>query len=530
MLDFLFITSPSNARNPHPPYYYLSLCAYLRQKGLSVKIIDTKGGDRPQDLAKHQSAIRELVKTNPSRFVGLAAFHSDYPMVMSLGKIVKEEQPNTTLLVGNAHSTINPEDFIYGGSPFDIAILGEGEETCYELWKEWPKNFGAVTTANNVRGWPEYFEMKNIKGIAFLGGQSHNEFIKTEPRPFMDLRDLPMPAYDLVDMDYYLNPQKLIIRRIYTSMIAVFAGRGCPYAGNACDFCAANVVWKANIGKTARLRPVDNVIEEINHLVDKYDVDFIYLFDDMFGMSKQWMEEWFEKKRTEIDNPFYTLPYACQTRVNLVTEEMVKGLKASGCIQIDLGIESGSQKLLDRVNKKITLDQIRNAVSLCHKYKIRSFATMLLNLPGETEKDLKDTWNFLKEIKLSAGAIWSICTAYPGTKMYENLFEPKLQKEEYHLLKNNRLDPLNRFRLAEHNLDLEQLWVQFNKKFLATPFFERMWCLKPFQSLYWKAIWNSKRFWTYIWCWSKDIPKTAFIWISHTLRIYRWLKKIQYHE
>lgn len=522
MLDFLFITSPTNARNPHPPYYFLYLAAYLRDKGLKVDIIDSKGGDRPNDIQRHFKNIEDQLSKKKSKFVGLAAFHSDYNTIMLLGSIVKRKLPESTLLVGNAHSTINPEDFLFKNSPFDIAVLGEGEETCYELY------LNSHKTINDEKIWVD----TEIKGIAYYEEQECtsklcgttilSKVIKTKKRDFINLDSLSTPAYDLVDMDYYLRPQKLIIRRIYTSMVCIFAGRGCPYN---CDFCAANVVWKANKGKAARLRPVQNVIIEIDYLKWNYDIDFFYLFDDMFGMSKKWMNEWFRQKYDHRKN----IPYACQTRADITTEEMIRGLKETGCIQLDIGVETGTQPLLDRVNKKITLEQIRQVFEWCRKYKIRSFATMLLNLPCETTVDLKETYQFLHEIKPSAGVIFGITTPYPGTKIYEDYCDPKLEKPEYGLLINNRLNPNDeRFRMAQHNLDLWKLLDKWNLHFKVHPFFERMWCLFPFQKLYWKAIFRSVRKRDYIKCWLKDIPKTFLLHLAHKLNIYLLLKKIQY--
>ena len=515
MLDFLFITSPTNARSPHPPYYFLNLAAYLRDKGLKVRIIDVKGGDQPNDIERHYATIRENLRRVPSAFVGLAAFSSDFPAVMRLGKIVKEEQPFTTLLVGNVHATIAPEDFLYQGSSFDVAVLGEGEETCLEL----AANLLFSRSSEELVGsWIP--KLSRVKGIAYA---SVSGIFKTQPRPFMDLNNQPIPAYDLVDTGWYLRPQKSVIRRVYTSTIAVFAGRGCPFD---CHFCCANAVWKANTGRAARLRPVKRVAGEIAHLRERYKIDFFYLFDDMFGVSKRWTEEWFEEKRTW--SPIRGIPYACQTRADVVTEQMVRSLKESGCIQLDIGVETGVQRLLDGVNKGITLQQIRDVFRWCRKYGLRSFATMLLNLPTETEQDLRQTREFLEEISPSAGSIFSVTTPYPGTKIYEDHCHPRLSKDEYPLLLNNRLNPIGRFRLSTHRRDLEKLSDDWNRHFLATPMFERMWCLRPFQPLYWKSVFRSKRLFSYVMCWLKDVPKTFCLWWLHKLGLYRFLKRIQY--
>ena len=153
---------------------------------------------------------------------------------------------------------------------------------------------------------------------------------------------------------------------------------------------------------------------------------------------------------------------------------------------------------------------------------------MLLNLPGESKEHLQETYRLLKELKPSAGVIFGITTPYPGTKIYTDHCHPALSREEYGLLIGNRLDPLDRFRMAEHKIHLEKLWNRWNRKFKATPMFERMWCLKPFQPLYWRALSRSKRKRQYLKAWLKDIPKTFIIYWLHVLGVYRLFKRVQY--
>ena len=188
---------------------------------------------------------------------------------------------------------------------------------------------------------------------------------------------------------------------------------------------------------------------------------------------------------------------------------------------MDIGLETGSQRLLDMVHKQITITQIRQAVQIIQHHQLRYFFTMLLNLPTETEEDLRQTFQLLKELK-PFGVIFGITTPYPGTKIYTDYCPGGLKKEEYHLLTGNRLDPLDRFRMAEHKLDLWQLFDQWNREFKACPIFERMW---PKESLYWRTIIKSNRLGSYVLCWLKDLCKTPALWLIRRLSIYRWLKK-----
>lgn len=476
MIDFLFINSPNNMNSSFPPFYFMYLAAYLKRHGFKCRIVDRC----------NLVTIAKILSELKARFVGLASFHSDYNMTMTLGKMVKERQPwpETTLLVGNAHATISPEDFLFWSSPFDIAVMGEGEKTCLEL-----------------AGIEQELMEGGVKGIAYMGqgaGEVTTKLVKTEPRPFMDLKDLPMPRYDMIDLDWYLRPQKQIIRRIYTRCMPVYAGRGCYFN---CDFCAANVVWKANEGKCARLRPVENVINEILILRRKFGADFVYIADDMFGVNKKWMDEWFKKYRRVFP------PYACQTRADVITEDMVRGLKETGCIQIDIGVESGSRKLRYGVNKKITNEQIEQAFEWCRKYKIRSFATMMINLPGEDHIDLEMTADLLDKIKPSAGVTFAVATPFPGTKLYEKV--APLDKEDYHLLNDNAIKPNERFRMSDHRYDLKDLRNKLSRKYKSIPLFERMWAMRPFQKGYWFSVFVVTDYTRkYFWAMLKDLPRT----------------------
>jgi len=498
MLDFLFITSPTNARDYHPPYYYLYLMAYLEKHGLKCGIVDIKGKQSPELWKVCQETI-----LRPSRFIGLSAFHSDYPTIMKLGAVIKFHQPKTPLLVGNVHATLNPEDFIYPGSPFDIAVIGEGEKTCLELAKR-PCLNGILRNK------------RFIDGICYLDGEKR--LYKTAPRHTIDITDLdPISSYSKIDMAYYTQPQKYTIRRLYTKIMPVFAGRGCDYN---CSFCAANSVWKTCVGKRVRMRDSINVVHEINYLWVKYKIDFFYLFDDTFGRDKEWLWQWFRNYHRSGPR----IPYAVQTRADVIDEAMVEGLKDTGCIQVDIGVETGSHTLLHAINKGITRAQIIDAFELCKKHKIRTYATMMVNLPMESKLDIELSEDLLKRIKPTAGTMFAITTPYPGTKMCKDHLKEPLKKEEYHLLANNRLDPTDRFQMASHNLDLDKLWNKLNRKYKANPMFERMWATRPFQKRYWKAIWESQDKTGYIKCWMKDLMKTFMLYWTLRLNIYRWMK------
>lgn len=293
-------------------------------------------------------------------------------------------------------------------------------------------------------------DVTHIKGIAYF----KEKLIVTEHRPFIkNLDNLPFPAYELIDMDYYTRPNIRSIRPIFLSQFSVFSGRGCPYN---CRFCCNSTIWK----RTVRFRNYKNVVDEIEYLIKKYSIDGVYILDDTFSLkSKRVLSFCSELKRRKLD-----IIWGCETRVDIITEELVKAMKEAGCIQIDLGVESGSQKILNNLNKGITVKQIKEAFKLCQKYKIRTYANVMFNTIDETEDDVKKTLDLCKEIKADVYG-FAIMTPYPGTDIYNNI--KPLTVDEYPLY-DDALEVLHpRFKFSRHDIDLERTIKDLFKEYRA---------------------------------------------------------------
>jgi len=461
-LDISFIVSPTNVNSEYMPFYFLYLAGYLEKEGFSCEIINEFFSD---DEQFYQYIIEHLKREKP-KYVGLATFVTDYDQSLNLAETIKRET-GITIIVGNAHPSICPEDFIYPGSPFDIVVRGEGELTLKEI----------LSTGNDKT------KLKEIKGIGFLEG---GEILITPKRDVMDLSDCGMPAYHKIDMRQYSKPTKYIIRRIPTSCAVIFIGRGCPFK---CGFCAANAVWQANAcpqGQSfVRNRPIENVIEDLTLLEKEYHFDFFYIMDDTFGIVEKDVIEFCEAYRKSD----LSMLWGADTRVNsscFKNEQLLKMMRDSGCIQLDLGVETGSPKLLKIIRKGITVDEIRNAFALCKKYKIRTFANILINLPEETEDDIHLTKELLKEIRPTVVSV-GVTMPYPGTYFYEKYINKRIKKQDYKKL--NRLLPTNDYRMAYHTLPLHKLLLHFQYKYggYTIAEFSALKCDKR----YWKKILRS---------------------------------------
>jgi radical SAM superfamily enzyme YgiQ (UPF0313 family) len=190
--------------------------------------------------------------------------------------------------------------------------------------------------------------------------------------------------------------------------LTIINSRGCPYH---CAWCQ-----KAVFGRKYRIRTPENSAEEMKLLKNVFSPDFIRVVDDITGVQKNWVLKWSQEviKRNAI------IPFECLTRVNLASEDMLKALKDMGCEKIYFGAESGSQKVLDAMEKGITVEQIYKASELCKKLGIKTYFFMMVGYPGEEIEDLKLSVKLLRET-LPDEFSTTIAYPLPGTKFYEQV-------------------------------------------------------------------------------------------------------------
>lgn len=489
--DIIFVVSHANTDSMYMPFYYLYLAGYLEKHGFTVEIFNHHEATAEKYF---KMVVDEVIKKQP-RFIGLATFVTDYASVVALATEIKKHT-DTPILVGNAHPSIAPEDFLYEGSPFDIVVRGEGELTVRQILEEYKKDS----------------DMINIWGIAYF---KDGAVTITRSRELMDMSECGMPAYHKIDLSWYQRPVKFIIRRLVTVGAVIYTGRGCPYD---CSFCASNSVWKANertAGKPlVRKRPIAHIIEDLRILENVYGFDFFYILDDTFGIK--------EDDITSFCNAYresgLTMLWAAETRVNCIrNEHVLKLLKESGCIQLDFGVETGSPRLLKDIHKVTTVEQTIRAFDLCKRSGIRTFANILLNLPGEDEEDLQLTHRLLETIRPTFTSV-GVTQPYPGTDTYKRLGKA-IRKEDYANL--NRLFPPEDYRLSKHKLNLERLLFSWFRKYGIVAPIEKS--LFKADRQYWMKILRSKKRWKYLFFLIKDICVT----FVHYIAFFRYYLKPQ---
>ena len=214
-------------------------------------------------------------------------------------------------------------------------------------------------------------------------------------------------------MDYYTNASPYAISGCFLRSMYIMATRGCP---SQCTFCVAKNLKAYNGGgKYTRVRSASSLLNEIKELKEKYFIDSFYFIDDLFTINKENVLEFCRKFRQQHLN----LLWGCSSKVSTLNEKIIKNMALAGCIQMDFGVERGSNEALNLIKKGITVEMIEKIFSLCRKYKVRTFANFLVNLPEETEKDLEDILKLIKRLNSEIVSL-NIFTPYPGTEIYQN--------------------------------------------------------------------------------------------------------------
>ncbi len=444
-VDVCLVSPPQRAYNHHrPPLALMLLASFLEKNGIKTEIIDPKSTKEVYGQQKSiivNRILQQIDELNP-RIIGITCYTPEFNDVVELAKRIKEKKNEIKIIVGGIHPTLRPMDFFFEDSPFDFVVVGEGEITLYEL------------TSTILKGNKTY---ENIKGIAYF---DKDEYFQTEPRPLIyDLDDIPFPAYEKVDMKYYTAPNPYAVRGLFLSSFHILVGRGCL---SQCTFCVNAEMRKIlSPEKSLRCRSAKNVVDEMEFLRKRYKIDSLFFVDDNFTSRRDLVFDICK----ELIKRKVNLVWSCSARINNLSDELLKKMKTAGCVQVDLGIESGSDAVLKRLKKGITVKQIKNVVKICNKIGIRTFANILINVPGETEDEIKDTLELLNEIKPTVTS-FNIFIPYLGTEIYKNS-NLNLDPNEYYLLGEPPLKLVSnaRFRFAQHNIDFNKFYLINHKKY-----------------------------------------------------------------
>lgn len=366
----------------YPPLGLAYIAGTLMENGIDVSLVEARTKDLSCD-----DVIQEIEKAGP-QFVGITAITARINSALYLARRVKKISPDIKVILGGPHIHFEHKTVINDDS-VDFCVRGEGEITCLNL-------INCVTKGG---------DLNSINGITFKRG---NDTVVNPDRPFVkDLDAFAFPARNLLHNPAY--------RGLWTEGQAfspVLSTRGCPYR---CVFCAAPRIW----GRKHRRRSVDNVLDELEQIYREFGVRYIRFLDDLLIVNKKWT---IDLCRGMAERGLDDLTWACDGRVGLVSEELLKEMKKANCIVIFYGIEFGNQRILDLCQKGFTIEQVRETIDITSTVGISSYGYFMMGYPTETIETVEDTINLAKDLGLNYGldsAGFSIVTPFPGTPLYD---------------------------------------------------------------------------------------------------------------
>ena len=373
-----------------PPFGLLYIAAVLLKHEYRVHIaeLDTYGKEDFSDV--YISLIKNKIKENDYKIIGITFLTAYYMVVDYLVKQIKRDFPEIVLVVGGPHVTALPEESVNIGP--DVAVIGEGESVFLQIVESISKKLALDTIPSIVIN-KEY--------------ANSSEHIKTPGRlGYEDINALPLPAFHLINLEHYMS-RNYAIRSYWLRCGWVITSRGCPAA---CTFCAKS----STHGRGVRERDIGSIIEELKMLKEKFNIKAFRILDDTFVIKERRVLAFCD----ELMKHDLGFIWACQARVSYFTDNIAKALRNSGCVQVDFGVESGSQKVLDALKKGTSIEQTKRSFEIAHKNNLRALATIMIGNPEETWDDIIATKNLLKEIKPDYTGVF-FTTPYPGTKLYE---------------------------------------------------------------------------------------------------------------
>jgi len=365
---------------PYPPLGILYISGWLEQKGVSHEVFDTT-------FSSKAVFYQNLLQKKPS----ILAIYINLVTKLNVLEIIRfvkstEALSETTIILGGPDVRYNAENLLEAGA--DFLVIGEGEETFYELTQ-------ALTN---------HEPYDQIPGIAY--GHSDCGVYITEGRvQRKDLDELPFPNRKKIDFTPYLEVWK---KHHGKSAMTVSTMRGCPYS---CHWCSRGVY-----GKSYRRRSAESVVAEIMQIQEEYNPDNLWFVDDVFTISHKWLQSFANELKAKGVKPVYE----CITRADRLNPEVIRLLKETGCFRVWIGAESGSQKIIDLMDRRVDVQTVREMINEARRAGLEAGTFIMVGYPGETEEDIKET---LRHLKASNPTFFTITITYPikGTELYNEV-------------------------------------------------------------------------------------------------------------
>ena len=384
------------------PIGLMYIAAVLQKAGYQVEILDAfiaagfQKNSEAITVGMPFEQIKQEIITRKPDIVGVSGpFTCQIENSIKVSNLAKEVNPNIWTVTGGPHVTLVPKEFLEEAKNVDIAVASEGE-------------YAMLDVAQAFEGKKQLSE---IQGIAY---RQNGEVTVNQPRPLIqDLDEIPYPAYDLVNMEQYLNPEKIGYRSFQNRAISMITSRGCPFN---CCFCAVHL----HMGQKFRAHSAEYVLNHIQYVVEKFNVKNIFFEDDNLTLDLKRFEaicDGIIKRKIKIG---WETPNG--VRADCLNLELLKKMKQSGCQSIFVGVESGDQQILDSVIcKNLDLNRVVEFAENAQKIGLKTGAFYIIGFPGETKQNMQRTVDFALELKRKYDVGMHLFAATPsyGTRLYE---------------------------------------------------------------------------------------------------------------
>ncbi len=335
------------------------------------------------------SEARDVLIRKTPKIIGISSKVVDIPSTITLANIAKEILPAVKVVVGGP-SAITCSEYLMENKSIDYLVNGEGEETMSELASH------IIDNTNNVL-------VCDIKGVTY---RDNEKIVTNPPRQLItNLDDIPFPdreAMFMVDVNYKF-------KYIY-SVEDILSTRGCPYP---CSFCAAQAAWGT---KKPRVRSIDNIISELKYLKMAFNQTNFIFWDDLFTINRgRTIKLCLEIIENKLD-----IKWLCLVRIDKIDAELLELMKKAGCYEIQVGIESGNNRILKYIGKGFDLETILKQVPIIKKSGINWRIFLIIGFPTETKEEIEDTLNLISQIKPTFVDLSMFCP-YPGTDLFYHL-------------------------------------------------------------------------------------------------------------
>lgn len=368
-----------------PPLGMALLAAITRENGYESFIIDAAALK-----LTYQQTVEQIIDKAPD-VLGITSTTITIYNAADIAKMVKKRNPNIKIVIGGPHLSACPRETMAAFPHFDVGVVGEGDITVVELLEYF----------NKIR------DLSGCKGLIF---RKNGELILTQEREFIEnLDSLPMPAWDLLpDLVKYYQPAADSLYRSPATLL--ITSRGCP---GQCVFCDNRM-----FGNKLRAHSAEYVIGMIEYLQKNYGIKDIFFEDDNFLVFTQRIRDFCKLlKEKKIG-----LTFSVMGRVDAVTPEKLRLLKSAGCWQVGYGCESGSQIILNNINKKVTIEQIKKALRMTKEAGLKIKGLFMIGNFGETKDTIRETLDFIKRVPMDDFHI-NCFTPLPGAAAYKTAHE-----------------------------------------------------------------------------------------------------------